>query len=156
MQIRTDAPAVVRLDVTINAPLETVWQLHTDIDGWPSWHPDVTTATLHGPLAVGAVFDWETAGLAITSTVVELTPTRRIAWGGPAHGIDGIHVWTFETDGHQTVVHTEESWDGEPVRANPAELGAALEASLTSWLAALKATAERSARAHRGEAGLSG
>jgi uncharacterized protein YndB with AHSA1/START domain len=149
MQIKSDAPAVVRLDVTIDAPLETVWQLHTDIDGWPSWHPDVTTAKLRGPLAVGAVFDWETAGLAITSTVGELIPARRIAWGGPAHGIDGIHVWTFETDGNQTVVHTEESWDGEPVQANPAELGAALDASLRSWLAALKATAEQLARSDR-------
>jgi uncharacterized protein YndB with AHSA1/START domain len=145
MQINSDAPAVVRLDTTIDAPLETVWQLHTDIDGWTGWHPDVNRAALRGPLAVGAVFEWETAGLAITSTVGELEPERRIGWGGPAHGIDGVHVWTFETDGKRTVVRTEESWDGEPVRADAANLGAALEASLVSWLAALKATAERRA-----------
>lgn len=143
MEINTAAAAVVRLDATIDAPLETVWRLHTDIDGWTDWHPDVTRADLHAPLGVGAVFEWETHGLTITSTVGEWTPMRCIAWGGPAHGIDGIHVWTFRTEDDRTVVHTEESWDGEPVRADAAGLHAALEASLVSWLAALKATAEQ-------------
>jgi hypothetical protein len=67
---------------------------------------------------------------------------RRIAWGGPAHGIDGIHVWTFDERAGLVVVSTRESWDGEPVRADPAGLGEALEQSLRSWLAALKQKAE--------------
>ncbi|MCG6495541.1 SRPBCC family protein [Kitasatospora sp. A2-31] len=137
------APAVVRLTTTIHAPLAAVWSLHTDIDSWAAWLPDVDRAHLEGPLTPGASFRWQTHGLDITSTVLELVPGRRIVWGGPADGIDGIHVWTFEeTDGAVTV-RTEESWAGAPVEAQPAELEAALRASLEAWLDHLKAEAER-------------
>ncbi|MFE7803567.1 SRPBCC family protein [Streptomyces sp. NPDC057430] len=93
------APVVVELHQTVQAPLETIWRLHTEVDSWPQWNTGIDTAVLHGLLAVGAVFDWTTAGLDISSTVAKLTPKRRIVWGGPAHGITGIHVWEFaETD----------------------------------------------------------
>ncbi|MFD7628398.1 SRPBCC family protein [Streptomyces sp. NPDC059851] len=141
--IDESAPAVVRLTATVRAPLARLWALHTDIAAWPHWNPDVTRAEPTGPLTVGAVFHWHTHGLDITSTVLELVPGQRIVWGGPAHGIDGIHVWTFEetADGAVTV-RTEESWSGAPVDAAPEELGQALRQSLESWLAALKTTAE--------------
>ncbi|MFD8415044.1 MULTISPECIES: SRPBCC family protein [unclassified Streptomyces] len=141
--IDESAPAVVRLDTTVRAPLARLWDLHTDIAAWPDWNPDITRAEPTGPLAVGAVFRWHTHGLDITSTVLELVPGRRIVWGGPAHGIDGIHVWTFEETADATVtVRTEESWSGAPVDAEPEALGQALRQSLERWLAALKSTAE--------------
>ncbi|MFJ9951299.1 SRPBCC family protein [Kitasatospora sp. NPDC091207] len=141
--IDENAPAVVRLTTTIDAPLDVVWALHTAIDSWAAWNPDIDRARLDGPLATGASFQWLTHGLDITSTVRELVPGRRIVWGGPAAGIDGVHLWTFrEADGVVTV-HTEESWGGAPVEAQPVELTAALRASLESWLGHLKAEAER-------------
>ncbi|MFJ3789619.1 SRPBCC family protein [Kitasatospora sp. NPDC090091] len=141
--IDENAPAIVRLSTTIHAPLAVVWSLHTDIDSWAAWLPDVDRARLDGPLTPGASFRWLTHGLDITSTVLELVPGRRIVWGGPANGIDGVHVWTFEeTDGAVTV-RTEESWAGAPVEAQPAELEAALRASLEAWLDHLKTAAER-------------
>ncbi|MFB7614055.1 SRPBCC family protein [Kitasatospora sp. NPDC056181] len=141
--IDESAPVIVRLTTTIHAPLAVVWSLHTDIDSWATWLPDVDRARLDGPLAPGAAFHWQTHGLDIASTLLELVPGRRIVWGGPANGIEGVHVWTFaETDGAVTV-HTEESWSGAPVDAHPAELEAALRASLESWLDRLKAEAER-------------
>jgi uncharacterized protein YndB with AHSA1/START domain len=143
MDINRNAPVVVELDITVNAPLETVWNLHTDIDAWSKWNADITRAHLRGELRAGTVFDWETAGLAITSTVAEVSPMGRIAWGGPAHSIDGIHVWTFEATEAGVVVRTRESWDGEPVLADPAGMHAALEGSLRTWLDELKSVAER-------------
>ncbi|MER7403737.1 SRPBCC family protein [Streptomyces sp. NPDC000070] len=142
--IDESAPAVVRLATTVHASLAHVWALHTDVAAWPEWNPDITRAESTGPLAAGAVFRRHTHGLDITSTVLELLPGRRIVWGGPAHGIDGIHAWTFEerSDGMVTV-RTEESWSGTPVEAEPAALGQALRQSLERWLAALKTTAER-------------
>ncbi|MFD8755187.1 SRPBCC family protein [Kitasatospora sp. NPDC059577] len=137
------APLVVRLSTVIDAPLDTVWALHTDIGDWPVWNTDIDQARLHGPLAEGALFTWRTHGMTITSTVHELVPGERIVWGGPANGIDGIHVWTFEQTGGQVTVHTEESWSGEPVDAMPEELGHALRASLESWLTCLKNRAEK-------------
>ncbi|MFG2981773.1 SRPBCC family protein [Streptomyces sp. NPDC048258] len=137
------APVIVRLSTVIDAPLERVWALHTDIDAWPSWNAHVDQAGLDGPLLPGNSFSWKTHGLDITSTIREIVPGERLVWGGPANGIEGIHVWTFEQTGSQVSVRTEESWSGAPVDAAADELGQALHDSLTVWLAALKARAEQ-------------
>ncbi len=81
----------------------------------------------------------------ITSTIVELVPGRRIVWEGTVQGITGIHVWTFDQADAGTVVHTEESWSGEPVDEAVDDLTAALKTSLQSWLDCLKARAEQPA-----------
>ncbi|MDJ0345589.1 SRPBCC family protein [Streptomyces sp. H10-C2] len=147
MDINHEAPAVADLTITIDASLETIWRLHTAIDAWPRWNPGITGARLRTELEPGGVFEWETAGLSITSTIGEVTPMSRIAWGGPAHGIDGIHVWTFDRTADGVVVRTQESWDGEPVLADPVGMRAGLEASLVDWLGALKSAAESGAPA---------
>ncbi|MEV4166271.1 SRPBCC family protein [Nonomuraea dietziae] len=146
--IDTAAAVVVRLDTVIDAPLSRVWDLHTDVNAWPSWQTDITTASASsdGPLAVGSVFHWSTFGLDIDSTVYAIEPGRRILWGGPAHGITGVHEWTFTERDGRTVVQTAESWDGEPVRADRDGMQAALEGSLTAWLAHLKLAAENASR----------
>ncbi|MGW5329722.1 SRPBCC family protein [Streptomyces sp. NPDC004014] len=141
--IDESAPVVVRLSTVIDAPLETVWNLHTDIDAWAEWNTHVDEAELDGPLQPGSSFRWKTHGLDITSTLHEIVPGARIVWGGPANGIDGVHVWTFETEGGQVTVRTEESWAGAPVEAAVEELGQALERSLQSWLVDLKSRAQQ-------------
>lgn len=144
--IDTAAAVVVRLDTVIDAPLSQVWDLHTDVNAWPSWQTDITAAAADGPLAEGSVFRWSTFGLDIDSTVYAIDPGRRILWGGPAHGITGIHEWTFTERDGQTFVQTAESWDGEPIRADRDGMRAALKGSLTAWLAHLKQTAENESR----------
>ncbi|MEU3918253.1 SRPBCC family protein [Streptomyces sp. NPDC029004] len=143
--IDTTAPVIVRLSTEINAPLETVWGLHTDIASWPTWNTNIDEAELNGPLMPGNSFSWRTHGLEITSTVRELVPGERIVWGGPAAGITGIHVWTFEQNGDHVTVRTEESWSGAPVEAAADHLGKALHDSLESWLSHLKSRAEQAA-----------
>ncbi|MGW6128732.1 SRPBCC family protein [Cellulomonas sp. NPDC055163] len=141
------APVVVRREARIEAPIDLVWRLHTDVAGWPAWQTDIATAQLDGPLVPGATFRWTTHGLDIASTVYAVDAPRRILWGGPAQGITGVHEWTFTADGDATIVRTAESWEGEPVRADPDALRTALEASLGSWLDSLRTTAEAATRA---------
>ncbi len=93
MEIDANAPVITRDETLIDAPAEVIWNIQTDIAAWPRWQPEVDAAQLDGPLAVGSVFYWETAGLRITSTVQELDPPRRIVWSGPAPGITAVHVW---------------------------------------------------------------
>ncbi|MFE5808953.1 SRPBCC family protein [Streptomyces sp. NPDC056491] len=143
--IDESAPVIVRLSTVIDAPLESVWALHTDIAAWPLWNPDVVRVEAEGPLRPGGSFSWHTHGLDITSTVRELVPGERIVWGGPAAGITGVHVWTFEQDGGRTAVRTEESWSGAPVEAAADDLHKALHDSLESWLSHLKSRAEQAA-----------
>lgn len=141
--IDADAPVVVRRRITVDAPAALVWRIHTDIDAWPSWNPGIGRAHLNDPLAPGATFRWLTGGLDIESTVYQVVPGEHVIWGGPAHGITGIHLWTFtEEDGH-TVVSTEESWSGDPVLAQPREMHRLLDESLEAWLRHLKTAAEQ-------------
>ncbi|WKV70115.1 SRPBCC family protein [Streptomyces sp. PCS3-D2] len=143
--IDTTAPVVVSLSTRIEAPLATVWSVHTDVDAWPAWNAGVDQARLDGPMAVGTPFTWLTHGMSITSTVREVVPGERIVWDGTVQGIAGIHVWTFEAAGGGVVVRTEESWSGAPVAADPDTLTTALRTSLQNWLDCLKAHAEQSA-----------
>lgn len=84
MDINTDAPVITRDEILISAPIQTIWDIQTDVAGWPSWQPDVDSAETDGPLMVGSVFRWQTAGLDITSTVEEYDAPHRIVWGAPA------------------------------------------------------------------------
>ncbi|OJF10200.1 SRPBCC family protein [Couchioplanes caeruleus] len=140
--IEENATVVVRREIRIAAPINRVWHLHTDVNGWTGWQSDIDTAYADGPLQAGATFHWSTVGLQIASTVYAIDAPHRILWGGPAHGITGIHEWTFTADGDATIVRTAESWDGNPVRADPDNLREALDASLASWLEQLRKTAE--------------
>ncbi len=49
--IDTRAPVVARYSTVIDAPLGMLWRLHTDVDAWPAWQPDIETARLEGPFA---------------------------------------------------------------------------------------------------------
>ncbi|WP_052398031.1 SRPBCC family protein [Streptomyces sp. NRRL F-5123] len=140
--IDENAPVIVRVSTTVNAPLALVWDLHTDIAGWARWNTNVEQVDFAGPLAPGASFHWLTHGLDITSTLFQVIHGERTVWGGPANGIDGIHVWAFEEHGGTVTVHTQESWSGPVVQARPDQLRQALEESLTDWLHQLKAEAE--------------
>lgn len=110
--------------------------MHTDFASWPEWQPGV------GGLRPGSAFRWYVEGLDVTSTVRHIDPPRRLVWGGPANGIEGIHVWAFTAVGDRVLVSTEESWSGEPVEADIAYAQHALDSSLAQWLHWLKERAE--------------
>lgn len=155
----TDDSAQIRYqsEITIDAPLSTVWNLHTDVQNWPTWQQPVTSMKSTGPLAAGAEFQWTTPApatattpattLTITSTVHDLEPDSCVRWSGPAVGdglsIDnGTHVWNFsEVDGG-VLVKTEETWTGAQVDADVPTSTMFLGAGLDAWLADLKTTAE--------------
>jgi uncharacterized membrane protein len=61
MDINAGAPVITRDEIVINAPIDTIWDIQTDLPSWPSWQPDVDGAQTSGPLAVGSVFRWQTA-----------------------------------------------------------------------------------------------
>jgi hypothetical protein len=146
MGIDVTAPVISRKEIRIEASLPAVWRIHTDVDEWTSWQPELTSARLETPgeLRVGSLFRWQIAGMDITSTVTGLEPMRRIEWGGPANGITGAHVWSFTPADDGVLVHTAESWAGAPVTADVPRAQQLLDASLVTWLARLKATAEAS------------
>ncbi|MFH9712696.1 SRPBCC family protein [Streptomyces luteogriseus] len=156
-----DPAALIRYesDVVIKAPLRTIWKLQTDVEGWPSWQPPVTTMERLDPgrLREGSRFRWTTPApatphtpattLEITSTVRQLRNQDCVLWKGPAIGeglrIDeGVHLWTFREVKGGVRVHTEETWTGDQVEADVPTATEALGQGLEAWLRELKATAE--------------
>ena len=138
------APVIAHHEIQINAPLETVWALHTDVNAWPDWNPSVTAAHLDGAFKAGTPFDWTSYGFSVTSTIYEVAPRSRIRWGGTAGGITGVHEWLFQETNGGVRVSTNESFAGEPVQADKEGMQAALDGSLRAWLAQMKAAAESS------------
>ena len=146
MNINSNAPVISRDEILIDAALSVIWNIQTNINAWPRWRPQVPMAHIDGKLEVGSVFRWEEGGLQIESTVQEMDPPRRIVWTGPAQGINAIHIWEFAQTDRGVLVHTEESWDGEPVIAQAATLQPLLDKAIRTWLADLKRAAEEEAK----------
>lgn len=143
MKIERDAPLTGHKETVINAPVETVWAVQTDIERWPEWNPDVSIVALEGGLAAGSTFRWKASGLNIVSTIQELEPQRRIGWTGVSLGMRAIHIWTFEPQGGGTRVTTEESLSGWMPRLIKLISPRFLEQSLEKSLQILKVRAER-------------
>ncbi|MFT2015666.1 SRPBCC family protein [Streptomyces sp. 796.1] len=129
-------------ELLIHAPVERVWRLHTDVAAWPVWNSGIDRVAPTGTLTVGSSFRWRSHGLAVSSTVIALTPGRHITWESPAAGIHEVHRWTFTAIGDNTLARTEETWSGPRVDADPYGLRAELTQSLTVWLRDLKRTTE--------------
>ena len=141
--IDSDAPVIARHQIDINAPLDTVWRLQADVNGWPAWQTDITAARLDGPFEPGSSFTWTTNGyFTVTSTIYAVAERARTLWGGPAQGVMGIHEWVYTQTPDGVHVATQESFSGQPVEADPTGLQSTLDKSLTAWLGHLKATAE--------------
>src|SRR6478735_2239887 len=125
-------------DVDRDAPVDTVWRLHTDVNAWPRWQTDVTAAHIDGTLEPGMSFDWTSYGFSVTSTVYELAERSRVLWGGTSGGITGVHEWLFSETTNGVHVTTIESFAGAPVEADAAGMQKLLDASLVAWLSHLK------------------
>ena len=140
--IDSDAPIRTRHEIDINAPLDTVWQLHTDVNNWPAWQTEITEAQLDGAFQPGNSFKWTSYGFTVVSTIYASAERARTLWGGPAAGITGVHEWVFSETPAGVHVTTQESWAGQPVEADITRMRTILDTSLAAWLKNLKAAAE--------------
>lgn len=138
MEINSNAPAIARHEIMINASSEIVWQILADINHWPIWYPTVSKSKLEGRLQPGSIFRWTSGGTAIVSTLKEVEPQRRMSWTGKALGTQAIHVWVLEPDEKGVLVRTEESFDGWLVRLLEGMMQKMLDTSLQTWLEQLK------------------
>jgi uncharacterized protein YndB with AHSA1/START domain len=141
MKINPNAPLVARHSISIPAPRPVVWELLTDIAGWPRWHAAISAAQLAGPLAAGAEFRWTSGGMAIVSTIREIVPERRFGWTGKALGTSTEHIWALEDTAFGTLVTTEESMSGWLIYPVKLITPSFLTDALQTWLAALKQAA---------------
>ena len=136
------APVLAHHEIDINAALERVWRLHSDVDSWPSWQTEITQAHIDGPFEPGTSLEWTSYGFSVTSTIYDMEDRSRVLWGGTSGGITGIHEWLFAETPKGVHVTTNESFAGDPVEADATSMQQLLDASLVAWLGHLKAAAE--------------
>ena len=142
MKPHANAPAVARDAIVVDAPPQRVWEVLTDIDRWPKWQPGVSRARLEGSLAPGSSFLWRANGLRIRSILREVEPPSRVGWEGKTLGTRALHVWTLDAQGKQTVVQTEESFEGWLPRLMRRAMQRNSEKALRGGLEGLKRRAE--------------
>jgi hypothetical protein len=143
--INREAPVVGTSEIEIDAPAQTVWDVLTAIDRWPTWNPDVKSVSMEGPVAPGSVFRWKAGPGTITSTIQRVEPPRLIAWTGRTFGIKAIHFYRLETRDGRTFVRTEESYDGIVARLLRGSLQKTLDTALADGLRYLESEAEQRA-----------
>jgi uncharacterized protein YndB with AHSA1/START domain len=136
------APVMAHHEIDIAAPLERVWDLHTNVEQWPTWNAEVSAARLDGPFVAGGSFTWTSYDFTVTSTIYDVEHRAQTLWGGAAQGIMGTHEWLFERTEDGVRVITNESFAGDPAEADTAGLQVVLDSSLTAWLSRMKARAE--------------
>ena len=137
------APVIAHHEIDINAPLDTVWRLHTNVNGWPAWQTDITAARLDGAFQPGNSFTWTSYGVfTVTSTIYAVAEHAQTLWGGAAQGVMGTHEWVFTQTPAGVHVATQESFSGQPVEVDITGMQETLDKSLTDWLQHLKAAAE--------------
>ncbi|MEK8172667.1 SRPBCC family protein [Streptomyces sp. M19] len=83
--------------VLIKAPLTTVWRLHTDVDNWSSWIPEITPPRRRRRGRCGrVVLRLVTAGHAGHLHGQDRHAPELHRVGAPVNGIDGVHLFTFK------------------------------------------------------------
>src|SRR5215475_6268146 len=90
--------------IVIRAPVERIWSLLTDAEGYPTWNS--TVERISGRIAPGekiAVYTKMTPGRAFPVSVTEFSANRRMVWSGglPLGLFTGQRTFTLRqtTDG---------------------------------------------------------
>ena len=110
--INTNAPVIARDQIIIQAPVEKVWDVLTNISKWPDWQKAVTEARVSGDIQEGMEFRWKAEGLSFQSKIHTCSPMVMFGWTGKTWGAYAIHNWYFTRKGNETLVTVEESLQG--------------------------------------------
>lgn len=144
--INSEAPVKSEYMLEIDAPVDIVWQILTDIDNWPVWQKSVTQATIAGKAEEGARFDWKAGGLSFKSRIHTMKPMAMLGWTGTTLGASAVHNWKFEDHIGKTKVTVEESLQGVFPRLFRKYFQANLDAGVKLNLEELKTAAEMNLR----------
>lgn len=136
------APVVASATIEIQAPVERVWQVLTDIENWPEWQRAVTEATLRGSLAAGSEFIWRAGGLTFHSRLHTVVPNQVVGWTGKTMGVSAIHNWQLSHQNGVTTVAVSENLSGFLPWLLRKKFRRDLEAGMAKNLAELKAASE--------------
>ena len=102
---------VERASITIDAPIDVVWSVFTDVERWPTWASSFTSVELvDGPMRLGAKARIRQPRLpTVVWEVTKWEPGRSWTWAatGPGARTEASHVLTVSGGGtrRRTVDH---------------------------------------------------
>jgi hypothetical protein len=142
--INEKAPVKCSQLIKINAGIEKVWLVITQIDQWESWQKNISDVRLKGEIKAGTHFEWKTGGVKIQSILHTVEPFTHFGWTGKTYGTSAIHNWTLESRNGQTIVSVDESMEGLLARLFKPAFNKNLQRDMHNWLELLKAACEKS------------
>ena len=60
--IHLDAPVITKKSVVINAPIEKVWTIFTEVNNWDTWQKEIVDPKINGVFKPGTTFNWKSNG----------------------------------------------------------------------------------------------
>lgn len=142
-QIDKKAPVQTQDTVIIDAPVEAVWQIMTDINGWPKHFDFIRKVQAPVNLQQGTSFQWRTNRLKLTSTLLTVSPTDTLGWVGGRYGVTVHHYWYFQAlANRRTRVISAESQRGLIIRLLKKQFHQSLQEGSQKWLRQLKYNCE--------------
>ena len=140
---------VIREEIFIAAPPETVWAVFSDIDNWKHWNPVCRECRLvRGEgLQPGACISFQLKPvffpIRIEPEVSRCQPSQTVVWTGSKWGLHAEHTFLFETVKDGTRLESIETFSGPvlwPLRL--AGIPRRLHRLTRQLLAAIKSAAE--------------
>lgn len=106
---------IIQEQVTINAPLQRVWHIFTNIAAWETWNSVCADCCFisGAEIAPGACVAFTLRPyylpIKIQPKVTKCEPFREVIWEGERLGVHAVHRFEFlEKNGQVTMVSTEE------------------------------------------------
>lgn len=103
MTTSTGSGGVERASIRIDAPIEVVWAVFTDVERWPTWAPSFTSVELlNGPMRLGAKARIRQPRLpTVVWEVTKWEPGRSWTWTATSPGArtEASHVLTRAGNG---------------------------------------------------------
>ena len=137
-------PIEVHNQIVAPAPAERVWNLLTDVEGWPSWYracrwvrvESTGSAPSTDSTARPVSFRWKAHPIALRSTVVASDRPNSFAFIADARGLHAEHAFTLRPapDGVGTVVLSHETQTGPLPRLGRVILAPLLHTTTQAWL----------------------
>lgn len=109
---------LIKETILIKAPLETVWDVFTDIDNWDRWNTVCRECRFEDGaiLKEGACISFELNPLIFSLRIAPVIETyeegKTITWAGTKWGIHARHTFTFENFDSGTSLESVEEFSG--------------------------------------------
>lgn len=127
--------------IIINAPIEEVWEILTNLKEWPSWYSNVKRMEVDDMIEEGTQFKWTLGRVKSISQIQRLARPNTFSWTGKSKWVKRIYVWNLEADENQTIVTVSSSLQGTFTVL--VENHQKVYTQLINWLECLKSKSEK-------------